>query len=47
MNKTTTIVIVILALAVLFLAYTVISSNSGVPISSYPIGQYAGGGCGI
>ncbi|MBS3155468.1 hypothetical protein J4404_03140 [Candidatus Woesearchaeota archaeon] len=47
MNKTTTIVIIILALAVLFLAYTVMSSSGGVPVSSYPTGQYAGGGCGI
>lgn len=47
MNKTTTIIIIILILAVLFLVYTIISSNSGVPVSSYPTGQYAGGGCGI
>ena len=46
MNKTTTIVIIILALAVLFLAYTIMSS-SGVPVTSYPTGQYAGGGCGV
>ncbi|MBU0963165.1 MAG: hypothetical protein KKD48_04650 [Nanoarchaeota archaeon] len=47
MDKNTTIVVIILGLAVLFLAYTIMTSNGSAAVSSYQVGQYAGGGCGI